>query len=136
ELDRVRAHARHLDAHGERRAVAIVERAALRLDVQTTLSLLFGHVSPLGRVFDLNAPGARDDPAEGEAHDPAEDPHARTDPPSATGIEVLHGSAPLSPTAAGAGAAVMAPSLAAVCGRAGRATMRSGGGGSIPGSVR
>ena len=136
QLHGVDADARDLDADGQRRAIAVVDGAALRLDVQAALPLLLGHVAPLGAVLDLDAPGARDDASERETHHAAEDPHARADPPSATGIEVLHGSAPFSPTAAGAGAAGTAPSLAAVCGRAGRATMRSGGGGSIPRSVR
>ncbi len=135
ELDGVGAHARDFDAHGERRAVAVVEGAPLRLDVQAALALLLGHVAPLGGVFDLDAPGAGDDAAEGEAHDAAKDPHARADPPSATGVEVLHGSAPFRPTAVG-GCATGAASFAAVCGRAGSATIRSGGGGSIPRSVR
>ncbi len=130
----VDADARDLDAHRERSPIAVVDGAPFRLDVQAALPLLLGHVAPLGAVLDLDTPRARDDGAEREAHDPAEDAHARADPPGTTGVEVLHGSpcregggAPLRPRTGGP----LSPA-AACAGIAGMATIRSGGGGSMP----
>ena len=54
-LDRVHRDARHLDAHRERGAVAIVHAAALGDDVESALTLLLGHLAPLGAVFHLDA---------------------------------------------------------------------------------
>ena len=72
--------------------------------------------------------------SETEAHEAAEQPHADADPAGAAGVEVLHGSpwrgdggAPLRPRTGGP----LSPA-AACAGIAGIATMRSGGGGSMP----
>jgi hypothetical protein len=141
QLHRVDADARDLDADRERCPVAVEDGAPLRLDVQAALALLLGHVPPLGAVLDLDAPGARDDAAEGDAHDAAQDPHAGADPSGAAGVEVSHGGpsrggAPFIPTTGAGSAEADETGGTAAMGSAGMATIRSGGGGSMPSSER
>ena len=65
-----RADARHLDARRERRAVAIVDAAALRLDVEPALPLVLGGLLPRGAVLDLHAVRARHERRRGRAPSP------------------------------------------------------------------
>src|SRR5262249_767908 len=121
--------ARHFDAHGKRGAVAIEHRAALRLDVEPTLSLLLGGLPPLLTVFDLHAVCARHETAEPQAHHAAEQSHAQADPARPARVEVDHGPA-VPPDATGPRSRAPRSSIA------GRTMMRSALGGSMPSSVR
>ena len=126
-LGDVDADARYFDADGERAAVAIEDRPALRLDVEAPLALLLRGVAPARSVLDLHAVRARDDPPEPEPHRAAENSHAEANPARALGVEVLHGGGPLS-------VAATVPSRLSPIPASG--TIRSGAGGSMPRRLR
>ena len=133
-LDDVDADARHLDARGERGAVAVVDAAALRLDVEAALALVLRGLLPRRAVLDLHAVRARHEPAEAERHDPAEQAHADPDPLRARGIEVLHGSAFACGPGSACALALARLGRTLACARIGRCDPAPGG--SMPRSVR
>jgi hypothetical protein len=135
QLDDVRRDARHLDADGERRPVAVVDAPALRLDVKPPLTLVLGGLTPRGAVVDLHAVRAGDDTTQAQRHDSTEDSHAEAHPFRALGGQVPHGP-PLHALLGLRGLDGPRSAGPRLCRARGRTTTRSGDGGSMPSSVR
>jgi len=119
QLDHVDAGARDLDAHGERGPVAIGDRAALRLDVQASLTLTLGGLAPRRPIFDLHPIRRGDERTEAEPHDPAEQAHAHADPLGACRVEVPHGASPSGTTRSGGGGSMPSSVVATISTRSG-----------------
>src|SRR5690606_20999534 len=128
--------ARHLHAHGQRAAVAIVDRAALGDDAQPALPLFFRELAPRRPIDHHQVVARRDDEPEPQTQEPTQDAHPQADPAALRRAQAIHGKPLAAGTPSDSSPSAAASGERGATGRLPSARMRSAPGASIPSKVR